>query len=174
MREERATQGRDGARRWSRWDTLIVVAFVVVVVRLMVPVFLRARAESQAVFCKWNLECVAASLMAYAGGHDGYLPPANRWADGLLGDGRTRNWFDCPAAKPGGFAMNQAASGLKLEDIPDHDRFILLFDGDTEWNASGGAESVEYRHADGAHFVLADTSIRWAASGAPHSYRWEP
>ncbi|HJN17964.1 MAG TPA: hypothetical protein QGH10_20865 [Armatimonadota bacterium] len=174
MREEQAAQGRDGTRRWRRWDTVIVVAFVCVLIGLAVPVMLRARTKAHALFCRRNLEQLGMSLAMYASEHDGYLPPAARWSDCTLPIAGARHFSDCPAAKPGGFAMNQAASGLKLEDIPDHDHFILLFDGDSEWNASGGAESVQYRHHDGAHFVLANGAIQWVESGGPHPYAWEP
>ena len=85
--------------------------------------------------CTGNLGALGRSMAAYAQSHDGALPDADRWCDILKAEGDTLAlWLVCWASdtKRGesSYAMNSAAAGSKLSELPGD--MVLLFEAATD------------------------------------------
>ncbi len=107
---------------------------------------------AQSMICLTNL---VAAAQAYAGEHDGRLPPAAEFPSAL------EKYFEpLPVARavpPQGrrFAMNAAVAGLRLKEIADPARTVLFFETGPEGPLVGGQERLRQLGNDDDEYVFA-------------------
>jgi len=104
------------------------------------------------------ISCLGAVLTPLAAEEHGAFPEADRWCDAVAPGALGHWWLVCPE-RPQlgcGYAFNAALSGLSLEDIPDPEHTVLLFESDRGWNAAGGASLLpaKPRHGGKDHYGL--------------------
>jgi hypothetical protein len=102
-----------------------------------------------------NLQVLFTAVKMHHGSEDAY-PAADKWMDqiekrvrtNLLSKDEALKKFVDPAAANGagggfGFAFNEVASAKYVDDLPDKDSTILIFQStDTRWNAHGDPAKI--------------------------------
>ncbi|MGR4065147.1 MAG: type II secretion system protein [Vulcanimicrobiaceae bacterium] len=63
---------REGERGFTLIEMMIVVAIIAILVGMLVPNFVRARAQAQTAACEANLKEIATALELYESDHDAY------------------------------------------------------------------------------------------------------
>lgn len=63
---------RTGERGFTLIEMMIVVAIIAILVSILVPNFIRARAQAQTAACEANLKEIATSLEEYETDHEAY------------------------------------------------------------------------------------------------------
>lgn len=137
-----AQRNRIGRRSWFV-TTVVVIACLAVV---LTPLTLRVVHFWRSWICDQWMQNLTIGLSMYS--EDcGALPPASHWCDALTAYNKVyypwigTSFLACPE-RPDlryGYAFNSALSGLRLEDVPDPEHTVLLFESDRGWNAAGDA-----------------------------------
>jgi len=68
------TQRLEGQRGFTLIEMMIVVAIIAILVSILVPNFIRARAQAQTAACEANLKEIATALELYETDNDSYPP----------------------------------------------------------------------------------------------------
>jgi hypothetical protein len=127
--------------------------------------------------CQSNLKQIAIAMLMYAKDNDGYLPPPERWKD-ALNSKYTKNEkiFMCPSTRTyaRNYAMNSALRGMRLKDIRNPERAVLVFESQPGDNAHGGPEILpkKPRHSIGDGFAFADYHTKWVKRGEATKLKW--
>ena len=127
---------------------------------------MKAAGENQT-RCLRNVVQLAGAALLYAQEHDGRLPDADKWTDELKPYLPDQAVFTCPAAPQleGGYAMNQALSGVKLDTLANPAEAILFFDSDLgKRNAAAVPARASLRDRGGANCSFADGHAKWMQS----------
>ncbi len=137
----------------------------VVLIAVLYPVFLQARMAAQRTSCVTNLSRLSLAGQAYAADHDGTLPYAAGWMDGLdLYVSRERS-FHCPVLRGSGgygYAMNGSLS--RQRPAKTDTSLVLFFETpETGRNAIGDPANTPFpnRHGNGRTVVTASGGARW-------------
>ncbi len=75
-----------GQRGFTLIEMMIVVAIIAILVGLLVPNFMRARAQAQTAACESNLKEIATALELYQTDHDAYPTSSGTNVDGTPSD----------------------------------------------------------------------------------------
>ena len=135
-----------------------------------------------------NLRQIGLATVTYAQEHMGRLPDADNWVDAILPQWKEARetdgtlfdptlLFRDPSAPEGqrwNYAFNRALSGVKLDDITDPARTVLLFESTAGTkNAADTGQSLPHpgRHNGGDYYVFADGHAKWVPDGIKLSYR---
>jgi len=161
----------------------IMLISIPIPVAILYPVFAKAREKARAVACLSNVKQLNLGLMMYADDWDGYLPPAQTWADGILPYLRPGTspeeeaLFDCPASGAY-YALNEALAGQSLDALPDNaGEVVLVFDSDIEtWNAHGTMDALPATPPHGQLYTIgfADGHVESQEGQLAKSFIWEP
>ncbi len=76
----------EGERGFTLIEMMIVVAIIAILVSILVPNFVRARAQAQTAACEANLKEIATALELYETDHDAYPAGTNAPVDGSNAD----------------------------------------------------------------------------------------
>jgi len=104
-------------RGFTLIEMMVVVAIIAILVALLAPNFIRARAQAQTAACEANLKEIATALELYQTDHDAYPVASNQSIDGNTSDPLTpylRQVPVDPAAGRGSFysySVRTAAGG---------------------------------------------------------------
>ena len=135
-----------------------------------------------------NLRQIGLALVTYPEAHEGRLPDAGNWVDAILPqwkEAREANGtlfdptplFRDPSAPEGqrwNYAFNRALSGVKLADITDPAKTVMLFESTAGVkNAADTGQSLPRpgRHNGGDYYVFANGHAQWFPDGTKLSYR---
>jgi hypothetical protein len=151
--------------RLAKLIPLVAVGLAAVLAYPLWRVAERTRSDRQVATCRANLAALASALEMYCQEHDGLLPPADRWSDAVLpyvSGGKSS--FVCPAAQNQtcSYAMNKGAGGSRPSTVSNRNSFIVLFESDAGWNASGGPELLP---SFPRHFGGYDSAVSGSLSG---------
>ncbi len=134
------------------------IGFTIAITMLAVilPVVYR---EAQWSGCFNNTKRIGIAMRLYSSDYDDRIPPAEKWQPALLSylptKEREKNdgaFPHCYSAKDKqySYGMNSAISALALHDIHNPTSTVFAFDCSLpKSSASGGQESVDFRHSDG-------------------------
>jgi len=177
-------------RGFTLIELLTVIAVLSVLGAILFPVFVRAKARSQAMSCLSNTKQVGLSAILYSQDSEGALPPPN-WYYVLSPYTGNLAVFVCPSAEryAVSYSMNVNIQGWAVDRIQDPSRVILFGDGYQDPNrgwvtapiyaeepdpTSRGYRQVDYRHDDGANFTFCDGHAKWYAKGELRQDMWHP
>lgn len=130
----------------------------------------RTPEEKQQQSCLSKVKQLGIVAMMYAQDHDETLPEADKWMDQLLPYlMNNEDILKCPAAPEleYGYAMNEALSGMKLDNVKDVSATVLFFESALGTrNASGGPAAVcePGRHNEGNNYSYVDGHAQWSTS----------
>ncbi|MFN8609312.1 MAG: prepilin-type N-terminal cleavage/methylation domain-containing protein [Vulcanimicrobiota bacterium] len=79
-------------------ELMIVIAIIAILAAILVPNFLKARAQGQLTACKSNCKNIATSLEMYASDNGGRYPTTAAFATSLTGGNYLKLIPTCPAA----------------------------------------------------------------------------
>lgn len=132
---------------------------------LLGPMIADARGRALHTACLNNLKQVGMAFMMYTQDHDDWLPEGN-WVEAIYPYVMNRKLFTCPSRpdQPVGYALNQAALALRLNDLENPAGTVLLFETLEGGEAPvGGAELVppEGIHNGGIDVLFADGHVKW-------------
>jgi len=118
------------------------------------PMLLKSRVYRDQRQCQAHLQALRQAAAQYAGAHGGYLPGAN-WCDALK-PYAPKEAFSCPSRGRWGYAMNRAAVGRKLADLPQDT--VIFYESDGGANAVGdpAQDQILLRHVAGNLVALAN------------------
>jgi len=118
--------------------------------------------------CLSTEQSLAEYLSKYADEHNETLPPAATWLDDLIAVRATPDGWraHCGADRRRGarssYAFNPALSGVKLADIKEPDKVVLVFEADIPGdNPSGPLSAAVFRHFGGLNVTFVDGHTTW-------------
>jgi prepilin-type processing-associated H-X9-DG protein len=113
--------------------------------------------------CPENLTALYNAAMNYADGHDGKLPPADKWMDELKANVKDEQ-LRCPAVLGGyGYSMNPEVGGKSLVAVADKSKTPLFYDStDTAVDAHASVDSVPKpgRHGGQNNIIYLDGQVK--------------
>lgn len=147
---------------------------------LLLPALNAARQRAMTINCVSNEKQLALAIRIYTGDHSDHFPPAATWCDAIKPElGGSTTAFKCLAANPTNqcdYAFNAALDGM--DDNKVDPRTVMIFESDSGWNASGGADLMVSpgRHMRGRIYVVAyaDGSVQEVPQSMLASLRWNP
>jgi prepilin-type processing-associated H-X9-DG protein len=145
---------------------------------MLLPALATAKARAQTINCVVNEKQLALATLIYAGDHTNQFPSSAAWCDDIKKYVGVDRVFKCPAAtNPADrcdYAFNAAVSGMDSGKVDPHT--VLFFESDAGWNASGGADSMVFRHENGRKTVVAfaDGSVEEIQQSQLRNLRWNP
>lgn len=95
-------------------ELMIVIAIIAILAAILVPNFLKARAQGQLTACKSNCKNIATALEMYASDMGGRYPPTAGLSAKLTTGGYLKTIPTCPAA-----GTNTYSAQYKAEQTPD-------------------------------------------------------
>lgn len=142
--------------RWRLVEVLVAVGILAVLAAVLFPVFARSRDKARVTSCLSNVKQISLAMMMYAKDYDGYLPNASTWTEDLMPYCKNEAIFQCPTEplEPSSYAMVRRWSEANLEDIPDRDQTVLIY----EANRDG---TPAFRHHGGLNVGFADGHAKW-------------
>lgn len=146
---------------------------------LLLPALAKAKSKAQHISCMNNTKQLALGLLLYANDEEDLLPAADRWCDAIRPYAPAETVFRCPAASDGErshYAFNARLAGVKLSEIREPMRTVLVFEGSGGWNASGGPDSArpQSRHAQRNVVAFADGHCEVLGADRLRDLVWEP
>lgn len=100
-------------------ELLIVTAIIGILAAILIPNFMRARAQSLLGACQSDLHNIATSLELYYNENQGY-PAAGSWQSDLVAGGYIRSVPVSPVDRAAyGYGTNASRSSFVLSDGPD-------------------------------------------------------
>jgi hypothetical protein len=143
---------------------------------LTLPALARASQKAQRINCVNNMKQLALAVRIYAVDHNDQFPPAATWCDAIQGGTGSTKVFQCPTV-PGrrcAYVFNAKLNGKKENEI--NPQTVLLFEGDTGWNSSGGPGEIRpHQHSSRTVSVaLADGSVQSIPRSQLGTLRWDP
>ncbi|MHB1461446.1 MAG: DUF4190 domain-containing protein [Armatimonadota bacterium] len=163
-----------------------VISPIFILSAIMYPVFSQARLKAQQSGCLSNAKQIGLAMVLYADDYDEKLPMTENWRTALLPYIKTDKVFTCVNAKNReySYAMNSALNGCKISTLSNPANTVSAFESDIpKINASGGIESVSYRHNQGgnplANMIFADGHAagkhkQAMGSKGENMLRWKP
>jgi hypothetical protein len=142
-----------------------------------IPNFAEERDRRNVMACVSNLHALSVAMRWYAADQQDTLPPADSWSDAISSYLVSRSTFVCPAAPKlrSGYAFNRALGGVRLSEIADPERTVLLYESGVGWNGAGGPGTVSWRHGGSSSLVdLADGSSEVVNRGEAGGLVWQP
>ena len=105
------------------------------------PVFPSARLQAKNAGAMSNVKQLGVGALMYSNDADDRFPNAALWMDMLTPYVHDTGLFRSPALSNStefGFAFRRSLSGMKITEIDDPEKNVLIFDStDTRWNANG-------------------------------------
>jgi hypothetical protein len=118
------------------------------------------------------------AMLRYVRDYDNTFPAASTWCDSLRPYVADEGVFVCPSAPAlrCGYAFNSAYSGIRYEPGRDNDKFVVIFESDGGWNASGGRELLprKPRHHGVVFFGFLAGYVAGFPSSALSELEWRP
>ena len=112
---------------------------------LMLPAIQSARKRAREVQSMNQLRQLAMGFHSYHQ-DQGALPPADKWCDALLpyvGDNKAVFVSPIDYLDQGSsYAFNKHLAGVKIDDIKDPEKTVLIFESDLDWNGAGTEEQI--------------------------------
>jgi len=149
-------------------------------VAVLVPAMRKTQAQTfqrvHAINCINNLKQLGLAVRLYSGDNADIYPAATNWGDAILNNVGSRRifFFFGVTNQAGAYAFNALLSGLKEAEIaPDT---VMIFESDSGWNASGGAELMitNARHNNLWVIAFADGSVQQLRATRLKTLRWNP
>ena len=130
----------------------------------------------QTIQCVTNMKQLGLAVRVYAVDHNDQLPPAATWCDAIQSNVGSPKVFQCPS-EPGrrcAYAFNAKLDGKKVSEIDP--QTVVLFESDTGWNGTGGADSLKpHKHSTSrVNVALADGAVMQIQRSQLGTLRWEP
>jgi hypothetical protein len=135
-----------------------------------------AMEDSRKATCQSNISGLAFALYMYAKDYDGYLPPPERWIDALgpehLGSHHILTCVN--VGRTPAFALNSALKGMRLKDIKNPSKVVLVFECRPGANMHGGMEILpeKPRHMGGDNIAFADEHVEWVKRSDAGTLKW--
>ena len=111
----------------------------------MLPAIQSARKRAREVQSMNQLRQLAMGFHLYHQ-DQGALPPADKWCDALLpyvGDNKAVFVSPIDYLDQGSsYAFNKHLAGVKIDDIKDPEKTVLIFESDLDWNGAGTEEQI--------------------------------
>jgi prepilin-type processing-associated H-X9-DG protein len=126
---------------------------------MLLPAFSGARHKASAVSCLSNTKQLGLGVTMYCMDYGEYLPASHTWSGALTPYVMNQDIFDCPSRKKSAscdYTYNASLNMGYLGNITSPAQMPLLWDGNGDWNASGGFSTVEFRHSGSANFAFVD------------------
>lgn len=95
-------------------ELMIVIAIIAILAAILVPNFIRARAQGQVTACKSNLKNIATALEMYSTDYGGRFP-TNITSGGVL----TPNYLRTLPTCPGAGSVTYETAGYSAQSSPD-------------------------------------------------------
>ncbi|MBQ7529902.1 prepilin-type N-terminal cleavage/methylation domain-containing protein [bacterium] len=145
---------RSSRKGFTLIELMIVIAIIAILAAILVPNFIRARAQGQLTSCKSNLKNMATALEMYSTDHNGQYPISGSWSasnsinrqsasGGILGaylkqmptcaGSGTSSYEYTSTHNPDTYTLwckgtNHVAAGLTDSNYPEYDAFIGLIE----------------------------------------------
>jgi|EP01012_Entosiphon_sulcatum_P053536 prepilin-type N-terminal cleavage/methylation domain-containing protein len=117
-------------------ELMIVIAIIAILAAILVPNFLKARAQGQLTACKSNLKNIATALEMYASDFGGRYPN-NATADQLTSGNYLKLIPTCPAAGKNTYSTSNGGVGV-YTSITTPDSFTMVCVGTNHAKAYTG------------------------------------
>ena len=133
-------------RGFTLIELMIVIAIIAILAAILVPNFIRARAQGQATACKSNLKNIATACEMYAQDNSGRYPGSG----GALGAiyNLTPNYLkSVPTCPSTGASTSYVNGGFTIATSPD--AYTLLCMGSNHTGAGYSANYPQYTSAQG-------------------------
>jgi prepilin-type processing-associated H-X9-DG protein len=153
MAQEQAVPRRP-AVRFRLIEALVVSAMLAILAAILFPCFARAREKARQTSCLSNMKQLSLATFAFAQDHEGRLPGAVTWQDDIMPHVENKETFSCPVFKEGGYALNPLVAGKRLDDIPDQENTVLLYEVDE-------TGQPVFPHNEGANYAFVDGHCKW-------------
>jgi prepilin-type processing-associated H-X9-DG protein len=137
-------------------ELLVVVGIIAVLGALLFPVFARAREKARQTSSLSNVKQIVLGMQMFALDYDGRLPYASTWTGQLEPYLKDRSLYRDPADNSDqevSYSMVPRYSGAVLEDIPDPETAIIVYESEFGRPA--------YRHNGGMNVGYADGHAKW-------------
>ncbi len=163
-----------------------IISPFIILSAILYPVFNEARNTAKQSACLSNTKQIGLAMRLYTDDNDGKMPMAVSWRTSLRPYVKADSVFTCINAKTRdySYAMNSALNGYQTAILSDAPNTVFAFESDIpKINASGGIESVSYRHNMGsnpvAHIIFADGHAaakykQAMGSKGENMLRWKP
>lgn len=127
--------------------SIVVLPFIAIMMAILMPSLARARSHAMTLVSQNKARQICLAMMMYCEENDGRFPPADNWPVALneyIGDEKI---LESPFAPHTGraYAMNTQLSGLKLHEIRQPNRVVLLFEARPGSPPAGGLELLPER-----------------------------
>jgi len=96
----------------------------------------KAQASADSTTCISNVKQLGLATLMYCQDYDNSMPPASRWAQGLLPYAKNEWLFTCPTLRKnneqGGYAFDTRLDAAKMTAIPDPRSTVMYFESVTK------------------------------------------
>jgi hypothetical protein len=148
-------------------------------VGLLLPALAKARQQAQVAKAQAGLRSLSSTIEVYSMENEDSLPPVGDWVTAVE---QYQIDVDEIAAAPGAqdegraFSMNKALEGVRLIDITESHRTVLLFESGPDSPESGGPELMQQPPPRGSGWIVlfADGSVRQVRANELPSLKWDP
>lgn len=120
-------------------ELMIVIAIIAILAAILVPNFLKARAQGQLTACKSNCKNIATALEMYASDNGGRYPASNNLAAKLTAGSYLKSIPTCPAAGSNTYTATYTAT-----QTPDNFSFYCAGNNHGKAYTGFGSQSNNY------------------------------
>ena len=135
-------------------EVFAVLAMLAVLAAVLFPVFAKSHEKARQSSCMSNLKQLALGTIQFANEHEDHLPGAITWQEDIMPYVKNKMLFVCPDQKTISYAINPHVAGRKLDDIPDKETTVLLYEADEHGQP-------DFPHNDGANYAFVDGHVKW-------------
>ncbi len=130
--------------------SLLIIPVVAMAVAILFPIFARARARAQQLYCMSNVKDISLSLRHYADDHDGQLPASDSWQEAVTP--YMSEVLECPATGQV-YIFNESLARKSLADIANPAQVPAAWDAPDKRGRPP--------HGGGFNIVFLDGHVRW-------------
>lgn len=165
--------------------TIGILIVVVMLIYILLPRIPDERVISKVAICRSNLKQFALAIKLYANDNDDRLPPHEKWNELLTPYLPDYKKIICPTEKKKDDKIctfilnknlkNRMSLNNRMSKVPED--MVILFEGPTGWNQSGGPEMIVFRHGKKekkCSVALADGTIIQVNETEAKKLKWKP
>jgi prepilin-type processing-associated H-X9-DG protein len=183
MNKIKESGGQLGGHGLALAGTIVSGVFLLIVPisvgsAMLLPALSKAKAKAQSISCINNVKQLNLGVMLYAQVNGDRCPAAEAWCDAVLTNVGSAKVFQCVSADSNRrchYAFNGKLGGLKMADISNPGRTVMIFETEGGWNLSGGREQAlkRPRHAQGLVVGFADGHVELVTNSRLAQLVWD-
>ena len=136
--------------------TIVIMPFIILMMAILMPALANVKMHAQTTVSLTNAKHICLAMMMYCEENDGRLPQVDNWPAALTPYLRDTKILESPFAPHTGraWAMNRHLNGLKVHDIRQPARTVLIFEIEPGGPPAGGREILPHRPRGQRGYVI--------------------